>query len=112
MPKLTHEDLTGFDVERRSRVLRLAAMLRIADGLDRSHAQTVRAVRLAGRHGRWWIEVDAEQADVALELWAARRKVELWERCFEVELGVRLALTWPRRRIRSCEPRPEPPARR
>ena len=60
------------------RVRYLAAILRIADALDRTNARLVRAVRcsLSGRAVE--IRIDAD-GDPELEIWAARRKGDLFE---------------------------------
>lgn len=54
----------------------LAAILRIAEGLDRSHYQLIRQVRVARRAERWAILLTARR-DAKLELWAARRRLDL-----------------------------------
>jgi exopolyphosphatase/guanosine-5'-triphosphate,3'-diphosphate pyrophosphatase len=54
----------------------LAAMLRIAEGLDRSHYQLIRSLRVARRGDRFAILVSARR-DAQLELWAARRRTGL-----------------------------------
>lgn len=54
----------------------LAAILRIAEGLDRSHYQLIRQVRVARRGERWAILLTARR-DAKLELWAARRRLDL-----------------------------------
>ena len=56
----------------------LAAILRIADALDRTHARLVRAVRCAISARTVEVRVDAD-GDPELELWAARRKGDLFE---------------------------------
>jgi exopolyphosphatase/guanosine-5'-triphosphate,3'-diphosphate pyrophosphatase len=83
--------------KRERRVVRwLAAILRIAEGLDRSHYQLVRGVRVARRGDRVTLRV-VTRRDAALELWAARRRVGLLERL----MGARVRVT----------PRPEVSAR-
>jgi exopolyphosphatase/guanosine-5'-triphosphate,3'-diphosphate pyrophosphatase len=89
-PKLTHRALEGFDPDVRTRIIRLAAILRVADGLDRSRQKIVRRLRLARLRGREVIEIDAGGRDAALDVWAARRKADLWERCFGVALDFRV----------------------
>lgn len=89
-PKPTHEDLKEFDTEAARRIIRLAAILRVADGLDRGHQAIVRHLRLARLNGGEVIEIDTAGREPLLELWAARRKADLWERCFGVELGFRV----------------------
>jgi exopolyphosphatase/guanosine-5'-triphosphate,3'-diphosphate pyrophosphatase len=54
----------------------LAALLRVAEGLDRSHYQLIRALRVVRRGGRFAILVTARR-DAQLELWAARRRTGL-----------------------------------
>jgi exopolyphosphatase / guanosine-5'-triphosphate,3'-diphosphate pyrophosphatase len=60
------------------RVRYLAAILRIADALDRTHARLVRAVRCSISSRAVEVRVDAD-GDPELELWAARRKGDLFE---------------------------------
>jgi exopolyphosphatase/guanosine-5'-triphosphate,3'-diphosphate pyrophosphatase len=54
----------------------LAALLRIAEALDRSHYQLIRGLRVVRRGGRYAILVTARR-DAQLELWAARRRTGL-----------------------------------
>ena len=59
-----------------------AALLRIADGLDRSHCGVVSGVRAkVGRH-HVTITVQA-RGDAELELWGARRQMELFAEVFD-----------------------------
>jgi len=72
----------------------LAAILRIAEGLDRSHYQLIRQVRVVRRGTRWAILVTARR-DAKLELWAARRRLDLLaellgDRRDPANLGIRL----------------------
>ncbi len=60
------------------RVRYLAAILRIADALDRTHVRVVRAVRCSVLPRTVEVRVDAD-GDPELELWAARRKGDLFE---------------------------------
>jgi len=67
------------------RVRYLAAILRVADALDRTHARLVRAVRCTISARTVEIRVDAD-GDPELELWAARRKGDLFEALAERKL--------------------------
>jgi exopolyphosphatase/guanosine-5'-triphosphate,3'-diphosphate pyrophosphatase len=72
------------------RVVRvLAAILRIADGLDRSHNQVVESVKVRIRDGRasFWVLTWHE---AELELWGARRKADLFRDVFDAEPEFRL----------------------
>jgi exopolyphosphatase/guanosine-5'-triphosphate,3'-diphosphate pyrophosphatase len=67
-----------------------AALLRLADGLDRSHAGVIRNLqcRLDGKKIR--CRLDA-RGDAELEIWGARRKMEWFEKVFDrkIRLEVR-----------------------
>jgi exopolyphosphatase/guanosine-5'-triphosphate,3'-diphosphate pyrophosphatase len=58
-----------------------AALLRIADGLDRSHGQMVSSVTT--RTGKKRVDVTIKaRGDIELELWGARRKLDLFNKVF------------------------------
>jgi exopolyphosphatase / guanosine-5'-triphosphate,3'-diphosphate pyrophosphatase len=59
-----------------------AACLRIADGLDRSHNHVVSSLRCRTRDGKVTVRLDT-RGDPALEIWAAKRKRNLFEEVFE-----------------------------
>lgn len=88
-PKPSHEPFGALDAGARDRVLRLAALLRVADGLDRGRAGNVGAIDvvLDGDRARLVVQPKAG-ADIAIELWGARRKRELFERLFGRRLDV------------------------
>jgi exopolyphosphatase/guanosine-5'-triphosphate,3'-diphosphate pyrophosphatase len=69
----------------RRRVRYLAAILRIADALDRTHARLVRAVRCSISARAIDVRIDAD-GDPELEIWAARRKGDLLEEVAERKL--------------------------
>ncbi len=80
-PKNKHEGYRDLTVEDRERVGRLAAILRLALALDRTHQQQVEDIKCEVTPLQVVIEVAAkENADV--DIWAARRKVDLFERVF------------------------------
>jgi exopolyphosphatase/guanosine-5'-triphosphate,3'-diphosphate pyrophosphatase len=72
------------------RVRYLAAILRIADALDRTHGRLVRSVRCSISPRTVEIRVDAD-GDPELELWAARRKGDLFEELAERKLRFAVA---------------------
>ena len=80
------DDLVGdLDHEQRDLVRKLAALLRIADGLDRSRKQVVRHVTARVSPSLVLLRCST-RGDPELELWGARRKRELFERTFDREL--------------------------
>lgn len=88
------EELPLVDVDR---LRKLVAILRLADGLDRSRSQTVDAIDV--RVGPSLVVLGlAATGDVELELWGARRKRELFEEVYErdVEVTAHPSLRTPR----------------
>lgn len=88
-PRPQHLDFQGLRAEDQLLVKKLAALLRIADGLDRDHAQRVHHLRA---------EVDGDdltircswdgEGDPAEGVWALRRKVDLFEELYGVRVTV------------------------
>ncbi len=85
-PKAVEEaDSLGPDGEERLR--KLVALLRIADGLDRSRSQAVRSIDVRVGPSLVLLRLASER-DVELEQWGARRKRELFEKEFGRELEI------------------------
>jgi exopolyphosphatase/guanosine-5'-triphosphate,3'-diphosphate pyrophosphatase len=73
------------------RVVRwLAALLRIAEGLDRSHYQRIRRLRVRGSRGGYSIRVTAAR-DAQLEVWAGQRRTDLLESLLKKPVRIALA---------------------
>jgi exopolyphosphatase/guanosine-5'-triphosphate,3'-diphosphate pyrophosphatase len=67
----------------------LAALLRIAEGLERSHYQLIRSVHVSRRGGRVAIRPVARR-EAQLELWAARRRTGLLAELLKRDVSVTL----------------------
>jgi exopolyphosphatase/guanosine-5'-triphosphate,3'-diphosphate pyrophosphatase len=81
-PRTSFGPFGELDLLDQDRVTRLVALLRLADGLDRSHLGTVRRVHLGqGTGGEVTIGIEAD-GDADLQLWGVRRKRDLFERVF------------------------------
>jgi exopolyphosphatase/guanosine-5'-triphosphate,3'-diphosphate pyrophosphatase len=87
LPKKKHENFTELNEADRLRVRQMAAVLRVAGGLDRSHNQTVKSVRVAATADTVELHIAADEYP-EVDLWAARRRAELFEQVFGVELNV------------------------
>jgi exopolyphosphatase/guanosine-5'-triphosphate,3'-diphosphate pyrophosphatase len=83
-PKLKHAHFAALDEPDREIVRQLAAILRIADGLDRAHAQHVRAIKVALADGVAAFHIDAG-VEPAVDLWGAQRKSRLFRRVFDLK---------------------------
>lgn len=81
MPSTKHTLFKKLDAAEKKRVRKLASLLRIADALDRGHRSKVRQldVQLTGEEV---VVRPKGSGDIALEVWTARRKAELFERTF------------------------------
>ena len=73
-PKKSHEGYGDLNGATRRAVKAMAAMIRLAEGLDRSHAQALTALELYPRGSDYLARLRAS-GDVELELWAAHRHV-------------------------------------
>ena len=89
-----HEDYLGVERSHRPMVLRLAAILQMADALDRSHRQLVRDVRceITGTTATIYLECDTESE---LELWSADRKARWFREIFRVAVHFETVLPSP-----------------
>jgi exopolyphosphatase/guanosine-5'-triphosphate,3'-diphosphate pyrophosphatase len=61
----------------------LAALLRIADALDRTHFGVVKNVQIVKASGRVVLDVATGAENPELELWAAERRVDLLSRLLD-----------------------------
>jgi exopolyphosphatase/guanosine-5'-triphosphate,3'-diphosphate pyrophosphatase len=86
-PKMSYEPYARLSSPDRDRVAALAALLQVADALDRSHSGPVHDIEVYASQGLVEVVVHADD-DVDLELWALRRKRELFERRFGCRLEV------------------------
>jgi exopolyphosphatase/guanosine-5'-triphosphate,3'-diphosphate pyrophosphatase len=69
------------------RLDRLAILLRLAEDLERSRDQSVRAAHIASDNGTIRLELDAD-GGASVECWAAQREVDLFDRAFGRRLKV------------------------
>jgi len=86
-PRDDHEGYSELAVEEKREVRVLAAILRVADALDREHRRDVRSLR-ASRDADVVTLTLESAGDTALERWALEKKAPMFER----EFGVRLRI--------------------
>lgn len=91
VPSAGHEEFRELPKKRRRAVRALAAMLRLAEALERSHSQVITGVTLQERDDEVLLELQTS-GDAELELWAALRHAAP----FEQMLGKRLRIETPR----------------
>jgi exopolyphosphatase/guanosine-5'-triphosphate,3'-diphosphate pyrophosphatase len=83
-PSADHEMFHRLSKPDRQRTLRLAALLRIADALDREHLQRVHAVEVRRTGCDLRLRVSAT-GDLVLETWSLKRKVDFFEKVYAMK---------------------------
>jgi exopolyphosphatase/guanosine-5'-triphosphate,3'-diphosphate pyrophosphatase len=91
VPKLADPELQALPRAARRVVRGLAALLRTADALDRTHFGAVRRLRVALSAAHLVIGVEADAEEAELELWAAERRADLLARLLERPVVLRRA---------------------
>ena len=89
-PKKRHDGYGHFDRKRRRTIRTLAAVLRLAESLDRSHAQSISAVELHDRGDDGLLQIRTT-ADAELEVWAAARHAAPFERLIGKPLRIEVS---------------------
>lgn len=84
-PNAKHAAFARLSEADRELVIRLGGILRIADGLDRSHRQLVQGVRVGISASRTIFEIESE-SEPAAEMRAAAKKSDLFQLAFGVDV--------------------------
>ena len=90
-PKLSHNDFSSLPEKTQIIIRKLAAILRIADSLDRTHSKKIRNIRskISENEVRLSFDVAAkENADI--ELWDLSRRKGLFEEVYQKKIKVEL----------------------
>ncbi len=83
LPTPEHGNLQQLDNEGRRAIHYLIPLLRLADSLDRSHGQRIRAVECRQRESDFLIMLNVPQEiDIDLEVWAAERQAETFRQVY------------------------------
>ena len=86
-PKMRHKYFKKLPKPIRERIKKLASILRVADGLDRSHYQNVRDIRVEKSSRKTELLIITE-TDPQLEIWGAMRKRSLLEEVLSSDVEV------------------------
>jgi exopolyphosphatase / guanosine-5'-triphosphate,3'-diphosphate pyrophosphatase len=89
-----HEDYFSLKRADRSTVLRLAAILQIADGLDRSHSQKVKNLQGIISNEALTLTIGCEE-ECDLEMWSAERKAKWFSDIFRLQVKIEAVSTNP-----------------
>jgi exopolyphosphatase/guanosine-5'-triphosphate,3'-diphosphate pyrophosphatase len=97
-PRKSHAEFGALPRSRRRVVRLLGAMVRLAEGLDRSHVQVIRRVQVREDKDGLLIRLHAS-GDAELELWAARRHAEPLAALFDRQIRFEIAAPSARRSV-------------
>jgi exopolyphosphatase / guanosine-5'-triphosphate,3'-diphosphate pyrophosphatase len=103
-PRRRHQPFLALPRRVRRRVRYLAALLRVADALDRTHGRLVRAVRCQVKRKTIELRIEVD-GDPELELWATRRKGDVLESLGGRRLRMAVDSVAPVRRATPVEPK-------
>jgi exopolyphosphatase / guanosine-5'-triphosphate,3'-diphosphate pyrophosphatase len=84
-PRDEHEGYSELSADAKLELQKLAAILRVADALDREHQRDIRSVRAEHRGREVKLFLDSS-GDSMLERWALAKKAPMFERVFGVRL--------------------------
>jgi len=85
-PKVSHKAYARLAPRDRKIVRALGGILRVADGLDRTHTQSVKAVRVLFDGDRVVFLIACDD-DPSVNLWGGENKADLFERVFGAEIS-------------------------
>jgi exopolyphosphatase/guanosine-5'-triphosphate,3'-diphosphate pyrophosphatase len=86
-PKLKHVGYAEVSPEERTLICKLASLLRIADGLDRSHSSAIKDLSCSLRGSKVICRlIPRLKADIDLEIWGGERKKQLFDETFGKEI--------------------------
>jgi exopolyphosphatase/guanosine-5'-triphosphate,3'-diphosphate pyrophosphatase len=89
LPKARHEGMDKLSKSEQRRVRILASLLRLADGLDRSHAGLVREIQVSVNGQGVTLDL-VTPGDLDLELYATDRRSDLFRQEFDRDLRLRV----------------------
>jgi len=84
-PRKKHESFAALSRPDQKLTVKLSAILRLADGLDRSHSQRVQEVRCENRKKNLTLYLISDK-DIDIEIWGAKQKAELFEKIFKTKI--------------------------
>ena len=89
IPKRKDPDLAELDPRTQQIIITLSTFLRLAEGLDRSHAGVAKEVALRKEKGKAVLEITSD-SDASLEVWGLEADNKAFRRAFDMDLEVRV----------------------
>jgi len=88
-PKQKHEEFSSLPAQSQDVVKKLAAILRIADSLDRSHKQKVKDISAKTENGKVQFKLTLNNESIDIELWNLERRQQMFEDVFGKEISIK-----------------------
>jgi exopolyphosphatase/guanosine-5'-triphosphate,3'-diphosphate pyrophosphatase len=90
LPSKHHAVYSSFSDKKKRTLQKLAGILRLCDGLDRSHLGMIADLKLEydAKNNILWCRVIPQNPDLTVDLSSARRKKELFEKGFETQMVI------------------------
>jgi exopolyphosphatase/guanosine-5'-triphosphate,3'-diphosphate pyrophosphatase len=110
-PKKSHQDYAHLPPELRKVVRLLSSILRLAESLDRSHAQVVAGLELRDRGEDFLLQLQASD-DAELEVWATNRHLTPFEKLLGKPIRLEVTTQFPERPRAAAPPAGHRPATR
>jgi exopolyphosphatase / guanosine-5'-triphosphate,3'-diphosphate pyrophosphatase len=95
-PRKAHDEFARLSGPLRRTVRTLASILRVAESLDRSHAQVVSALELRDQNGAVALQLHA-RSDAELEVWATTRHLQPFEQLVQKPVKLEVVAREPKR---------------
>ena len=87
MPTVQDENFRALSSKERSTVIKLSALLRLADAMDVSHTRRVKGVRIRQVKNKWLLKLEGKDA-LNLEIWALEKRRSLFQDVFGMKLEI------------------------
>jgi len=90
LPKENHENLIPLDKEDRALVEKLSSLLRLADGLEKTHAALIKDIKIKPLGNEFLMTLRYLTTPPETELWAAEKRKQVLEDVFKIKLKIEL----------------------
>ena len=87
MPNVQDENFRGLNSKDRLTVIKLAALLRLADAMDVSHTYSVKNVKMKQSKNKWILKLEGKDG-LSLETWALEKRRALFQEIFGMTLEI------------------------
>ncbi len=87
-PKLKHDNFAKLSSINKDRVRKLSSILRIADGLDRSHRALIDDIKIERKNNTLNFYLISKSKELSLEIWGANMRKDLFEETYNLKLNI------------------------